>query len=363
MSTALGVWLAQTQTLSLVSTIVTVLGTLLVSQVPGAAVVVSGVTPTSTMSGFTSTLALPVLVMGGTTAQAAGATGQLNWLAASQTLLSVGTVATVNSILTIVTILGTQSVVVTTGTIALSGVQYYETSQSGLTTGIGVWLAPTQTIAISGVTPATTLLSGTVAFPVWMGNTLVSITGMVTISTITVTATVTATGSITVSNTGSVAISGVVSITGIMTVNTGTIVMQQSFQTAVLMIVTSTQAAAATTLLFTVYTAGTIAVAGTAQWAVPGAKNLRIMEAYIVAASSAVISVGIMKVLVSNATPTMTSTVGVLVAVPYVAAASQQFFNVTPYADATATTTVAIAVDRLATSHNIAGIIVQGYLF
>ena len=86
---------------------------------------------------------------------------------------------------------------------------------------------------------------------------------------------------------------------------------------------------------------------------------------FVIAASSAVVSVGIAKLLASVATPTMTSTAGVLVACPYVAAATQQFQNIDAYADLAAgsSTSLAIAVDKLATAHNIAGIVVQGYLF
>ena len=55
-------WLAQTQTLALVSTIVTVLGTVLVSQVAGAPVQLSNVVFTTTASGLSGVTAVPVWV-------------------------------------------------------------------------------------------------------------------------------------------------------------------------------------------------------------------------------------------------------------------------------------------------------------
>ena len=120
-----------------VSTIVTILGTQVVTVVPNLPVQISGITPTTTASGLSGVTGLPVWLVGG----AGGGT----------TLISV--------VSTIVTILGFS--VVTTS------------SQAATASGLAVWVgnpsaAAAATVNISSVTPTTTQASGVTGLPVWL---------------------------------------------------------------------------------------------------------------------------------------------------------------------------------------------------
>jgi hypothetical protein len=293
-------------TVSTVGTVVTLLGTVLVS--------ISGITPTSTMSGFTSTLAVPVLVMGGTTTQASGVTGQLNWLAASQTLVSVGTVGTVSTIvtvLTVVTILGTQIVtLVPLTSVALSGTQWTETSQSGLTTGVGVWLAPTQTMAIiSTVATVVTVLSTVVVTNPIESQVLSSMSAMLSgLSAIFSQVTFT-----TLSNLNTSGFSTLQ--TGMFVFATGIVNVVSKHVTPVLLVAFSSSGSSNSgRLAFNVYVSGFLSVFQTTAF-VPGESAwFRLRHAYIGGAVCSTPGQGGVAIVASGTTgsPTITSAVSIL---------------------------------------------------
>jgi hypothetical protein len=465
---------------SAVSTIVTILGTQVVTVVPGLSVVasISSLPGTTTQSSLST--GLPVIFV---------QTQTMALVSTVATILAVSGVTAVSAVSTIVTILGTQIITaVPLTSVALSGTIWAETSQSGLTTGIGVWLAPTQTVVASLLNAAasTTVTSGQSGIPVWFGNTLVTITGMVTISTITVTATatvtITATGSVTVTNTGSVSISGTATVTGTIVIATGTvnitsgtivittgtvnitstvvvtnaalavtttqsslttglpvwlapgqtvtvlvsgvtptstmsgftstlavpvlvmggttaqaaagtgqlnwlaasqtlasvgtvatvasvlgglISIQQSTQTNVLILVSSTGLAGGNTLLFSIYTGNTLVATGTSNWAVPAGRVFRVQAIGAVIASSAVATAGQFLVICGTAAASlsMTSTVGRVAGVPILAAATQNFFVMGVNQDVAPATTIAIGIQGAATSLIFGGAVINGYLF
>jgi hypothetical protein len=171
---------------------------------------------------------------------------------------------------------------------------------------------------------------------------------------------------------GSVTVTGFSSFSAMFSlfsadVSTG-ITVQQSAQVAFMAVVTVTSSIIApTTMVFTVYTSNTIVVAGTTAWAVPAGKNLRINNAWIIAASSAVATVGILKLLAATATATpalsVTSTAGVVVQFPYQLTLTSYFQMVALAQDITAGISIAIGVDLAATRHVIQQIVIAGYFF
>jgi hypothetical protein len=234
-----------------------------------------------------------------TTTQAA-VTGQIVWLAPTQTL-----------------------------SVALAASTAVATTTQAAVTGAVVWLAPTQTISLTATVTATvtTTITGTVT----VTNTgSVGVSGSVGISgSVLVSGTISASGIVLTTTqaavtgqlvwlaptqTVTVAISSVVMTTGVPSVNaTGLVVMVGTgdisvfdvARTQVVIVVTTTiPPAALTTLLFTVYTGVTQAAAATTAWVIPAGKTLRINSVQAVVGTSAVATFNTIAVLVSTAQPT-----------------------------------------------------------
>ena len=171
MSTALGVWLAPTQTVALVSTIVTVLGTQIVSVVPGLSVsaVVPSITAVSTVVTLLGTVA--VSQVAAVSLSGAGATATQSSLTTGIPVIFVQT-QTLGAVNTIITVLGTQIVSVVPG-LSVSAVVPSISNVSTVVTLLGtVAVSQVAAISISGVTPTTTAsgLSGSTGLPVWVAN-------------------------------------------------------------------------------------------------------------------------------------------------------------------------------------------------
>ena len=133
----------------------------------------------------------------------------------------------------------------------------------------------------------------------------------------------------------------------------------------VLLVGPRTVAAADTTLLFSVYTAGVLVTTSQSAYAVPAGQVLRIMALQVLAQSSAIVEPFAFKVLVATAAGslTITSTVGIALIAPGVAAAVASFGAAGPV-DISAGTTIAIGLAlAVPTSMTIAGVNVQGFLF
>lgn len=335
------VWLGVNQSVSVVNTIVTILGTQIVSVVPGVSVQASisnvvGVTTQTSVSvtglpvyfqpgalvgiSVSQALGTVITILGtqvvsvvpglsvslgslatvvGSTTGSSGVTGALVWLGANQTLATVGTVSTV---------LGTVGV-------SISAVVAQATQVA--TTGIPVWLAPTQTmtVAVSGAVLAATTQTAITGAVIWMAPTQTMIAGP------------------------SVAI-------------------------PVVIMVSSTALASGTTMLMTIYTGATNVTAGASFWVVPSGKTFRVQGIQCVAASSAVVAGIQVLVIVGTAAAslTVTSTVGVAAALPIVVTATQQFQVQGLSNDIAAGTTVGLG-NIGGTAWNLGGAVVQGFLY
>jgi hypothetical protein len=268
-----------------------------------------------------------------TTTQTAQVTGALVWLGATQTLAMVSTVATV------------------LGTVHVSQAGFLYTT-TGVTTGTAqaVWIMnpTTVTVTIAGTTTGTVSLLSIV--PVTT-QTSVSISGLPVWF-----------------NPGAlVAVSGAPAVTtGLDSGNTGLPVWPGTPQhTAFLAMVTVTSSIVPpTTVLFTVWTGQTQAVAGTTGYIVPAGKNLRINAIQVINAVSNVAQVNRYAVLVSTGgAPTMTSTVGLAVGIACPLTATTQWNLQGLCADVPAGATIAFGVDVGNTRHVIVAIVVNGYLY
>ena len=337
------VWLGVGQTLGTVNnvnsiaTIVTQLGTQIVT-----------IAQTSVVAQASGTI---TAILPGSTTGSSGMSGVLVWLGASQTILIStqisGTVTitpttiTVNTAATIagasVTIQQGASVsAVVSGTVTNIPANQTTLPPSVSATGQQIWVvggqsttafpvvitgtvtagAGTTVVSVSGVAATTTAsgLSGVAGMPVWVANPT-ALTVSVTVSNITVTTVVS--GTVSVSNTVAITIPSfmvttapnpAVGATGLMVYNAdldvtagqpaagatgqvgyiaGTVAVVIP-RIGFMMMVSSTPAiSAGTTLLFTVWTGSTLAGAGLTQYVVPAGKRVAINAIYGVLGSSA----------------------------------------------------------------------------
>lgn len=315
---------------TVVSTIVTILGTQAVTLVAGA-----------TISTVLGTVAVNVVAggaaPGSTAATQTAITAQVGWLAPTQTMALVSTVATVG------TLLGTVAVNVVAGGAAPGSTAATQSNISGQV----MWLAPTQTInvtiadIVASSVPATSVALG---LPVWIvgGQTATGVPVRVIVSTgsvgISGSVLVTVTGSVPVSMVGSVSVTGLVGISGSALVSgtitilnsqtiatqanttglavwlapTQTIIAQDAGRTRVLIVVPATSVGiSGTTMSFTVQVGLSVPIAGTTSYVIPSGKTLRLLTGDMIADGSVATSPVHVRamVLASTALPTWTTTV------------------------------------------------------
>ena len=405
-----------------VSTIVTILGTQIVSVVPGLSVsaVVSGtvtaVLPGSTtgssgMSGvlvwlWASQTVLISTQVSGTVTINNGASVTIQQGASVSAVVS-GTV-TVNGTVAVVSITALSTVVTLLGTVVVSQVGYLFTT-TGVTTGTAqaVWIMNPTTVTVT-VTPTALTTAppsisqtggavwvaggqSTTAFPVFVSQINPPAGGGGSVTT--AAPSVSATGQIVyivggqsttalpvwVSQIGGIPtnVSGTVSLLNVVEVTTqasasvsGVPVWIAPSQTVghlnyvpfLLMVTVTSSIIPPTTLIFTVWTGPTVVGTGTTQYVVPANRALRILNMQVVCASSAVIQVNRYAMLVSTGTPTMTSTVGIelALAAPLTVTTAYQ---IQACADIDSGRTVAIGVDVGNTRHVVVAIVLTGYLF
>jgi len=129
--------------------------------------------------------------------------------------------------------------------------------------------------------------------------------------------------------------------------------------------ISSTVVGSSTTLLMTVFTAGTAVTTGASFWVPPSGMVFRIKAMQMVAVSSAVLSNARLAVLLGTAAASVSvvATVGVPAMLPYAIQASTTPFQQAGYdADVVGGTTVGVGVIG-GTSHSILGAVIQGMLF
>jgi len=303
-------WLAPTQTLSVVSTIATILGTQIVSVVPGLSVsaVVSG---TVTINGGAS-----VTIQQGASVSA-----------------------------------------VVSGTVSLLNIVPVTTAASVSVTGVPVWLNPTQQIAVSGlvghsITGSVNIVS-TAVVTLATGGTLATLLGTLPV-----------TG--TIQNVASIS---TILGTQIVTLATGgSVAALDVGRTNVLIILTSTSVGiSGTTMPFNLYIGMSAPVAGTTSYVVPAGKTLRILVMNAVVQNSVTTSPAIVRinVLASTALPTWTSTVPVMAQVAVQAASATVGFSgaAVQVADIPAGATVGLAFTIGTSGASIVAAQAIGYLF
>ena len=329
------VWLGASQ--SLLATVVTQLGTQIVSVVPGLSVTIQQGASVSAVVSGTVTVITP-----GSTTGSSGMSGLLVWLGANQTLATVGTVAT---------ILGTQIVSVVPGlsvTIqqgaSVSVLPLYSTTATpaAAATGEIVW------VANPGAAVATTVLT----VQTILGTAVVSVVPGLSVSAVV---------------SGTVSNVGLLFTTGMATVaSTGQIVVPKDFaRQPVVVVISSTVVGSSTTMLMTVYTGATLVVTGTSAWPVPAGLVFRVMNMNIVAVSSAVLSQANFVVIVGTAAASVSvvATVGIAAVLPFAIEASTAPFALGAYlADVVGATTVGVGIQG-GTSCSILGAVISGYLF
>lgn len=323
------------------TTVVSLTGSALVSGT--VTVLVSGIAPVATQASVSVT-GLPVwwnntasvvvanvvsVSLGGlanvvvTTTATSGVSGPIVWLGAGQTLATVGTIVTqlgtqivsvvpglsVSAVVsgtvtanTVVTVLSTVLVNIVGGMTA--------STQVGNNPGLGVWLAPTQTMAL--------------------------------VSTI---------------------------VTRLGTAHvTGTVAAADIGRTQVLIIMTSTViGVSGTTMAFTVYQGATQNTAGVTSWVVPAGKTFRVLAGAILAANSITTTPVLHRcfLIQSAALPTWTSAVPVALAVG-VNCTSQGVLNsacAIQMADIAAGVTLGLAHTITSSTGSIAQVVINGYLF
>jgi hypothetical protein len=336
------VWLAPTQTVSVVSTVATVLGTVAVNVVAGA-------------GGGGSV----------TTTQAAQ-TGQLMWLAPTQT---------VSLVSTIVTVLGTQIVSVVpglsvsaavSGTVSVLGVAPVTTQASVSVTGLPVWWNNTAAVSVNnGV--SVTLATGTVSLA---GTAVVTLATGGTIATLLGTVNVAAQGTAAVTGTiQNVASVSTILGTQIVTLATGgTVAALDVGRTNVLITVVSTSVGiSGTTMPFGLFVGLSVPVSGTTSWVVPAGKTFRVLSVDLIAQNSVTTAPALVRlyVLASTALPTWTSTVPVVagVAVQPVSATVAYSACAVQVADVPAGATVGLAHTIGTSGASVVVGAVRGYLF
>ena len=337
------------QSITVMSTLVTLLGTVAVNIVAGAA---GGGSVTTTAPGITATGQVMWVVGGQST------TVSPVFVSIIQTSVSVASIPT---ILTIVTQLGTQIVSVVPGVsvtiqqgasitgsvnivsvalVSISGVVAITTAASVSVSGLPVWLNPTQQVVVSGLAgqSVSALVSvSAVAASIILG-TLIAVSGITAVS----------------------AISTIVTILGTQIVSVASVQLQP-----VCICLSSTVIGSNTTMLFSVYTGATFVTTGASFWVVPAGKVFRVMAMNMINKSSAVLGMGKLAVIVGTAAVSLsvTSTVGIAAILPYAIEASNKVWDRSGIvADIAAATTVGVAITG-GTTQSILGGVISGYLF
>ena len=349
-------------------TVVTQLGTAVVSVVPGLSVSaqVSGtVSVSGTVAVTMNTLATVLTILGtqvvsvvpglSVSAQVSGT------ITINPTILTVNTAPTVAGAsvtvqagvsVTVVTQLGTQVVTVVPGVSVVAQVSGTITVSNVVSvTGTSLNVVASGTVTVSN---GTTVVSGTITV---ISGASVSAQVSGTVSYIPVYRTTT---SPPVAATGAV-----VWLAGGQNPSGQPVLTYDVSHTPVVFMVSSTVAGQNTTMAFTVYTGGTLVVAGTTAYPVPAGRNLRINQVGVIAQSSAVLSGAQFVVLLGTATASMsiTTTVGIAAMVPFaIAAAPGQYIAHPLAADVVAGTSVGLGVLG-GTSCSVLGAVVQGYLY
>jgi hypothetical protein len=250
----------------------------------------AAVSGTITVSNFSTVVSGTITVSGlnyTTATPTATATGPIVWLANPPGAVSGTTQLTVVSVLTTVPV-------------AVSGAIAAVTTQTAVT-GAGVWLSPTQTISVT-VATGTVTVSGTVS-DAFNTTTQAAVTGDVvwlaptqTVSVVSTVVTVLGTLNVNPVNITSV-------VTGLTSGGTGIGVWPGTpVYTPFMMMVTSTAIAqSAAAYLMTIWTGSTVAVAGTSLYAVPAGKNLRILNMQAAMTTSAVVGGTVQFIIVQAA--------------------------------------------------------------
>ena len=386
------VWIAGGQSSTAYPVVIT--GT--VAGIADVVVTTTGSIPTATATGIQvwvvggqNTTGVPLMVSMSSapmvTSQLA-TTGRAVWLAPTQTMSVVSTVATV---------LGTVNVAVA-NSVSLSSIVPVTTAASVSVSGLPVWLNPTQQVAVSGlvghsitgsvnvvsnvtvllqsavsissIVPVTTAASVSVSgLPVWLNPTQGVVVGnfasMTTVSgTVSVNNVLSVTGAlVSILSTGTVNVA-----TGTVNVATGTVVGLDAGRTQVMIMVTNTAYSGGTTMAFSICQGGSQLVAGTTSWTIPAGKVLRVLSANVIAQNS-VTTTPVdheLRVLVSNALPTWTSTAAFVAGVMVNAASQTISFSACAVgvADVTAGSTIAIGYSNN-TSGTLVRAFINGYLF
>ena len=345
-----------------VLTVQTILGTAVVSVVPGVSVTIAGLVFTTADQAAVST----ALVVRGTvsiltgTAVVSGTVTVLGSVAISGT----GLVSVVPGVS--VTIQGGASVsAVVSGTVTVAGMVFTTVDQPVGSTGL--------VVRFGAGTVATVLTIVTVLGTQIVSNApgqSVSIVGSVlTIVTQLGTQVVSVVPGLSVSAvvSGTVSNIGLLFTTGMATVaSTGQVVVPKDFaRQPVVIVISSTVVGSSTTMLMTVYTGATAVTTGASFWAVPAGRVFRIMNMNIVAVSSAVLGQARFVVIVGTAAASLSvvATVGIAAVLPFAIEASTAPFALGAYlADVVGATTVGVGIQG-GTSCSILGAVVSGYLF
>jgi hypothetical protein len=277
---------------------------------------------------------------GTTAATQTAISGQVNWLAPTQTLSVVSTIAT---------ILGTQIVSVVPG-LSVSAVV------SGTVTPVG-------TLAVTGtVNQLNTVVTV-------LGTQVVSVVPGLSVSAV-VSGTVTPIGTLAV--TGTIANVGTIATqlgTQVVTLATGgSVAALDVGRTNVLITVVGTSVGiSGTTMPFGLYVGLSTPVSGTTSWVVPAGKTFRILSVDLIAQNSVTTAPATVRlhVLASTALPTWTSTVPVaaVVAVQAVSATVAYSGCAVQVADIPAGATVGLAHTIGTSGATIAAAAVRGFLF
>lgn len=334
---------------AVLGTVITILGTQVVSVVPGLSVsgVVSG-TVTAVVTGPVSISAMPAISI------------------------------SVSAILgTVVTLLGTVLV-------SQAGLKFTTATPTVTETGPVVWLANTVTVTvtatvtgsliISGIAIVTTQASVSVSgLPVWMNPTqgvLANISVSAALGTV-----ITILGTQVVSVVPGVSVLASLSaapnvVAGLASGATGIPVWPgtPAYSPVVIYITSTAIAQSAAVYLMTVWTGGIVAAAGTTAYPVPAGKNLRIRNIQFAINSSAVTG-GTVVVMAVGATATASHVSGSVATQPHIAML-QMLVSAGVIAgsidggqgDLIAATTLAIVIQASTAAQAVGGII-QGYLF
>lgn len=391
------VWLAPTQTINAtVNTIAAgfsvnalVTGAVSISAMPavsGSIAITANFAATATPGGTsTGIVAWVVPGVSVTIQQGASITGSVNILSTIPAVLAIGgitaisnlsTVVSVNNVGTMTAVLGVSAVstvvavqVVTAVTVVSTivtilgnpSVAFHNTLITAATpaagaTGLNVWV-----VNPAGVPVGTTILTvQTILNPISVTGTSLNVvvSGPVSISAMPAVSLLTIAGTITQPAAG---------VTGlpIWLGPSQTVTAMQQVFTAVCFIVSSTVIGSFTTCLFTVYTGGTSVAAGTSAYAVPSGKNLRIQNMYVIAKSSAVLSVANWVMLLGTATASIsfTSTAGIAVAMPFGITAATSVYQLNGLNIDIAGTTTMCPGMMGGTTCSIIGAVITGFLF